>query len=462
MRIRSFYYLYAMHFEFRLKRILPVVAGLFFLWALFLLSRFVLEAKENPNLRYIPANSTMTLRIDGKYLLQTTAYDLAYHAEGDDLLRQLQALAGENAESSRFRDAGIDFFSDVIIFTEKLNGKPVTGFIFNLADPEKFRIAMQGIASRDQAFGANAEVGILLLDTSHDIGLDELNAHAEKLCVPGTKRSPGKLKRPGEQVLSIETADLPGTILGKGALELAVRKNKIKASGTIARAGDPVFASARLKPDGFHCSMAVSDPRVQDTIRRILRAKGFDLPPVSWISLNYRGMNIDNGSSPLADLLLEFTEVLDFRKFFESLESRDDIGIRASGFNGNVFTLGHGSVNYIVKALGERTVFIGQEAGNVVEEKNELPFLLKGDLSKLTRIEGGGLFGVGINLVPEYKAGKDFFAAISEAEISVRPHKGRYVLDGKIHFREDKHAIPELLRLFLVLRSGAVMGRIVP
>jgi hypothetical protein len=108
---------------------------------------------------------------------------------------------------------------------------------------------------------------------------------------------------------------------------------------------------------------------------------------------------------------------------------------------------------YTLRILDDFTLFFGSNTANLLQEKNSDLFLLEGDLTNLTEINGGGLMAVGLNFYPPYKASKTLFQSLSVAEIKFKSVNGKNKLSGKFEFKNEKTVVTEMLRFLLTLNN---------
>ena len=59
-----------MQTQSRTKGLILTIVSLSFIWGLFYISSLLLSTSENENLSYLPTNSEINLRIDGKKLIK--------------------------------------------------------------------------------------------------------------------------------------------------------------------------------------------------------------------------------------------------------------------------------------------------------------------------------------------------------------------------------------------------------
>lgn len=425
-----------MQIEFKLKRFLLVFFGLVILWVIFLTSRFLLSEQKNLNHSYVPENAAFVAHFDGKLFFETAIYDLFFTSENKEIFEQIKTLSSREKDFE-IRDAGIDFVSDIIVFGQQDQAGQWIGALFNVTDSEQFRQNAAGFISGNQSFAANDEVAVLLtwVPVNKNVLLPNrvLQQKANSLLVKtGKKVTPGKSVSP-HKFMSLKTNASNKHAFGTGSLESWIDGSLFAFKGEFEHKNFPV-SSWSLKPNGFHIVNRIFPQSMQDSLKKALQSKGYDLPEIAGILLNYRGTKMTaDGTIPQMELLIEFESEMTSAQI-EQLQQPNDF-------------------NLLTRILDPKTIFIGLEANNLVTEKNKHAFLLKGDLTNLTKIEGGGLAVVGLNFYPPYKASKQFFEAVSIADIQVVPQNGKWAIDGKIQFKEGKYPVSETLQVILTLMN---------
>jgi hypothetical protein len=441
-----------MHLEFKLKRILPVLFGLLFLWGTFLLSEFLFAKKTNENAFYIPESAELVVKIDAKSFFQSAVYDVFLDDKDKEVFAQLEKMVQGDFDNSPWKDSGIDLLSDVIYFEKSISKGKISGFLFNLTDAKNFKANISSMVSENQFFNANANVGILISTTS-GISDKQAKAFASKAL---TKKNVNPKIFTSEskegQILSVSTSSK--SPFGKGQMNVQLLSNQLILEGEFAAQNNISTSNWTLKKDGFHLLSGIVPQNLADTLQSKMNADGFNLPKINRLSVNYRGTNIgENNILPDGDLLLSFDSKLDRKALVENQIPWQRLGFVVEASTPNGLLLIKEEKAYTLRVLDDFTLFFGSNTANLVQQKNTDLFLLEGDLTNITEINGGGLMTVGLNFYPPYKASKTLFQSLSVAEIKFKSMNGKNTLNGKFEFKNEKTVITEMLRFLLTLNN---------
>ena len=441
-----------MQLEFKLKRILPVLFGLLFLWGTFLLSEFLFAKNPNENTLYIPADADLVLKIDAKSFFQSALYDVFLDDKDKEVFAQLEKMAQGDFDNSPWKDAGIDLLSDVIYFEKSISNGKISGFTFNLTDTKNFKANISSLVSKNQYFKANENVGILISTTS---GITEKQAKVFLSNVLSKKNSnPKRFNSEAKegQILSISSS--AKSLFGRGQMSVQLLSNELILDGEFAAQKNISTSNWTLKKDGFHLLCGIIPEKYADTLQSLMNAEGIILPRINRLSVNYRGTNIgENNILPDGDLLLSFDSKLDRKAFVENLNPWQKMGFVVEASTPNGLLLIREEKVYTLRILDDFTLFFGSNTSNLVQRKNTDLFLLEGDLTNITEINGGGLMTVGLNFYPPYKASKTLFQSLSVAEIKFKSVNGKNKLTGKFAFKNEKTVVTEMLRFLLTLNN---------
>jgi hypothetical protein len=441
-----------MHLEFKLKRILPVLFGLLFLWGTFLLSEFLFAKKTNENAFYIPESAELVVKIDAKSFFQSAVYDVFLVDKDKEVFAQLEKMVQGDFDNSPWKDSGIDLLSDVIYFEKSISNGKISGFLFNLTDAKNFKANISSMVSENQFFNANANVGILISTTS-GISDKQAKAFASKAL---TKKNVNPKIFTSEskegQILSVSTSSK--SPFGKGQMNVQLLSNQLILEGEFAAQNNISTSNWTLKKDGFHLLSGIIPQNLADTLQSKMNADGFNLPKINRLSVNYRGTNIgENNILPDGDLLLSFDSKLDRKALVENQIPWQRLGFVVEASTPNGLLLIKEEKAYTLRILDDFTLFFGSNTANLVQQKNTDLFLLEGDLTNITEINGGGLMTVGLNFYPPYKANKTLFQSLSVAEIKFKAMNGKNKLTGKFAFKNEKTVVTEMLRFLLTLNN---------
>jgi hypothetical protein len=438
--------------EFKLKRIFPVLFGLLFLWGTFLLSEFLFAKKTNENAFYIPESAEIVVKMDAKSFFQSAIYDVFLDDKDKEVFSQVEKMAQKDFDNSPWKDAGIDLLSDVIYFEKSVSGGKITGFLFNLTDAKIFKANISSMVSENQFFNANENVGILISTTS---GISDKLAKAFASQTLTKKNVNPKIftsENKEGQILSVSTSSK--SPFGKGQMNVQLLSNKLILEGEFTAQNNNSTSNWTLKKDGFHLLSGIIPQNLADTLQSKMNADGFNLPKINRLFVNYRGTNIgENNILPDGDLLLSFDSKLDRKALVENQIPWQKLGFVVEASTPNGLLLIKEEKAYTLRILDDFTLFFGSNTSNLLQKKNTDLFLLEGDLTNITEINGGGLMTVGLNFYPPYKASKTLFQSLSVAEIKFKAMNGKNKLTGKFEFKNEKTVVTEMLRFLLTLNN---------
>lgn len=435
-----------MQFEIKIKRILPILLALLLLWGCFVLSVFLLGKSDNKNHQFVPKNAQLVLRLDANSFFQTAVYDVFFAAQDNELIQQIQGFTAKNKTSETWNDAGIDLFSDVICFQQELNGEKVTGFLFNLIDSKKFIPALAKTKSENQFFAVNESVGLMFFGnskTSQQQVNQILAKHSNRPFTTSTS----------EQKI-IEGKINKHALLGSGDFSIEIKPNELLLNG-VFDGHQMSHIPWTLKSDGAHISYGLIAKTVQDTMRHFFQKQGFNMPAIDHISVNYRGTTFGKETVlPDGEFILHCADKIEKNQFLQADSLWRKWGFVVESTTENALLLLRENKAYTLKFLDAQTLFFGSKTQIILQKVEKNAFLLEGDLSNLTEINGGGLGVLGLNFYPPYKASNLFFNSIQSSDIQLSPVNGRMILKGKLAMKNQKLILPELLRFLLTLNAN--------
>lgn len=450
-----------MQLEFRFRRVVPILLSLLLLWGLFLASAWLLEKKENRNRNYVPADYQMVARMNTETLFRSALYTLIFEARDPEIFEKLGDFSADKKDTrKKALDLGIDYLSDVLVFTIPGKDNPVYGVLFNLADADRFKTNFPKMLRKNQVIANNGHVGLLLMLVEKN----PAQATMQALKLRGEKI----IANPNERRLEIpeftsgtspfftlqlnETAERQQQLFKSGKLEAQLEAQSLLVKGDFKPGKMSAVQPANwtLKPQGFHISSALFTPEIELSLQEILQSKEFNLPELSRFSLNYKGIQLQDGESglmltPRIELLLEFqSEFSTAQLFAENQTALSKIGLYRQGN-----TLQAGDLSFVIDSLDPHTLFIGMDRSLVQAKKNEAYLLVQGNLEELTHIEGGGFIRGIIEVLPPFRASQNLFQSIQQSDVQLRPQNGKILLHGEIRFKKDKYVINELLKFLL-------------
>lgn len=435
-----------MQIEIKLKRILPILLGLLLLWSCFILAVFLLGKSDNNNQAYVPKQADFVLNIDAKSFFQSAAYDVFFAAQDDELIQQIERFSASNKTSETWNDAGIDLFSDVIYFQQTIRGEKVAGVLFNLIDSKKFIPAFSKTKSSHQFFAVNESVGLLFFGNSKTTQ-QEVNQIL-------AKQSNNPIAASKSEQKIIEGKINKHELLGSGDFSIEIKPNELLFNGVFDGHQMPHIPWS-LKSEGAHISYGLIAKTVQDTMRHFFQQQGFILPAIDHISMNYRGTTFGKETVlPDGELILHCAEKIERNQFLQTDSLWRKRGFVVESSTENTLLLLRENKAYTLKFLDAQTLFFGSKTQQIIQKTQKHFFLLDGELSNITEINGGGLGVLGLNFYPPYKASNLFFNSIQYSNFQLSPVNGRMILKGKLTMKNQKLILPELLRFLLTLSAN--------
>jgi len=219
----------------------------------------------------------------------------------------------------------------------------------------------------------------------------------------------------------------------------------------------------KTSKNDFHFSSSIIASALQDSINVQLKKLNYNLPDFKAISFNYKGISIindDSGMHPLPniDLLLEFKKDFDIDAFLKEAEFVNQID--GTYFN---YQLKIAGTTYYINQINKTTVSIGSTKNlETVENKTNQLFSVKGNLSSVLKIEGGGMIVSFLEVVPLFKSTKELFANVNDFDITVNKESiTKAKLNGKLDFKENVSSFNEITK-FILGNQNLMGGKIIP
>lgn len=169
---------------------------------------------------------------------------------------------------------------------------------------------------------------------------------------------------------------------------------------------------------------------------------------LSSFSINYYGAafnEIDDESiiEFNFDLLLNFNAKISEHKLEKTLQTL--MGSSAD-VHDNILTIN--KTQYIIKEINDSSIFIGQHKPKIVT--SEIPFKMSGQPALITDIKNLGWKGGILEMIPEYRALKDFSNSVTYIDGTTK--KGVHTVH--VNFENGKNARLEVFRVLLTMANA--------
>jgi hypothetical protein len=446
----------------RRKQIAAILSGIFLLsiaWGLLVLAKTLLKTNENNNLNYLPEEVSFAVRLDGRELVEKTLFSVFIESKDEEVLEMIQALLKEEtAKESEFRNLGIDYLSDILLFRMNIENRTIPGILFNVSNPGLFK---KGLEDAPAAYGCAQDVGMVLFDdATQPLGKDRLMVYADRM-----------LRKPTNTVEKLEIVHhQSGTffeIFSNGSLfndngniersdiHFGLDDRMLFINGKLLlnkeRASKISYLRKTLQPDGFHFSGTQLPEALNDSLKNWLGQLKINVPSIQTLSLNLRGTKIINHSSgffvvPQMELYLQTARPFDIDKLLsdKKLQTYFDYE-KDSSF------ISFQEERLYYTQLSPTEVYIGvTPAPKWKKHTGKELLVVSGNLKPLMKIEGGGLMTSFLEMIPEYRASKQLSEHIDRFELQMRRSGSNHALmQGKMVFGNHYHPMNELIKFLL-------------
>ncbi len=440
----------------RTKGLLLTFISLLFIWGLFYISSLLLKSSKNSNLRCIPENSEILIRIDGKKLIKNTAYNFLVESKDQQVLDKIINFITK-VENRETKQLGIDFLSEIGIFVQPLKNGKLLGILVNLNSPSLFEENGRNIIDASTTIIRKDDIGLILnyLTPNEIISQAELQKIGSKILSNNNNKSfENQLKK--DLLFEIKSNNPE---YGKGTIEISGINNEfIIESNLKASKHNTNNSTYCLKPNGLHVSCAMIPDNYVAAFEQLFPISNKEkLPKIKNISWNYQGMNIQEGGShnlgffvqPMTDMLIEFDKPFHLNKHVNFTENFKKWGIQT-----NIKGMVIGKQNYIVDSLSPTTYFIGINSDNLIKKQNPYLLNIEGDINTLLKISGSESITTFVDMIfPAFTTSQDFFKTIENTSIQVKQTGEKIHIKGKLKFKKGKFSYTECLRFILALKG---------
>ncbi len=450
-----------------IKSLLTAVVLLVFLWAAFLITQLISKAPEHKNEYFIPETATFAVKLDSRKLVNKALFTLLFEGRDEKIVEKIRELLSKPRESKK--DIGVNMLSDAVVFATPFKNGKLLVVSLNLSNPSDFEANIPEHLTEKQVVEVIDNVGFILTfisnDGSNSIDKRELSAYFEKNISPlnenTTSRFTGEIKD-GSFLQSYTKGDLFGkeTYFNSSNSQFYLAENGIDLSSDLTLSNNhknKIKAAHKIlipRYGNFHFSSGIVPPSLQDSLTSLAGRLGLKLPALKSVSINYGGINIqsnDDGMTvlPEIDLLLEFKSAFTVEDLFKQDTILKKIGAK---FENKIFKIG--GKRYYYEQIDAKTISISSSESTavIINKKQEL-FAVKGNLSSLLKIEGGGMIVSLLDMVPAYKASKELFTNIDDINITLKKSKGNKAkMQGSILFKKDHFVMNEMLKFALEMQ----------
>lgn len=459
-----------MQYKKLFKNLLSSLVLIGFLWLIFFISTLFNVKQENSNDKFIPESATFAFRIDGRELTEDVLYSIFIDSKDEKVVQKIKDLISESRDKS-YNDIGVNFVSDIIVFSNPYKNGAILGISLNLNNSDKFRSNIQSLLSKNQSFEIIDDVGIILTYTpdkkNEPITDHEFQQFFTSNILPLREKSvsPFIEKVDSKKFLEAYTKGYvfgSSTCFSSSDIQFEMLKKSIELNGDLTIAQKQLEAISvpekllKAQKGDFHFSTSIIPKSVQDSLNNYCAKAEINLPPVKTISLNYRGLNIINDETgmhtlPEIDLLIEFKQPISASV---SLNDKHLLTYLDAVFLGNQLIVN--DKKYFIQQIGENSIYLGTNKNPSFSNNSNKEILsIQGNLSSILKVDGGGMIVSFLEIVPAYRASKELFNNTEGFNITLKKESKEHVkLTGEIYFKKEHFAMNEVLKLVLEARES--------
>jgi hypothetical protein len=441
----------------------PVIIGLIIIWVSVLSFSMLFKNENKRQLQLVPETNSFVFKLKFKDFLKSATYSMIFNSKDQKLLNTFQLFIKEQQKlQNKDNDFGINFFSDVLIFNEKYEKGDIYTIVVNLIDKNKFSQNLPAFLTNNQALTIKNEVGIIATYSGRNSNMKaEMENYLDRLSIKQKVKVNNIAKENEFFNLTLNDYFINKNFeIKKGEISSEINERELNISGSFHL--KKPFKRPRkwtlrqeyeLRP--FHVETSFFSPSVQDTLQNFLSKVGLKVPKIEGVSMNYYGLDIQDNEmgiifTPRFDMILHFENKIKNEDLFFDREQ-----LLKFGFDYNGVYLKAGDIHYAIEKLDERTLFIGFNRNLITKKNDRILMKISGDLGKITEISGGGFVQSMINIIPPYKAAKDFFLTTEEFKITMAP-RSNYLLfiRGNIKIQEKFYFYNEFLKFYMTLKGN--------
>lgn len=438
---------------------LSIILLLVLAWVFLLFNQAVLEENRNYNLAHVPSNATFAIRIDGRELAEKTLFSVFLESKDEEIITLLQETFTKNIQKEdQFKNFGIDYLSDIIVFEVPYKQTFVQGLLVNVGNERLFR---KNMSNSKNIFACKDAVGVIFGAKNLDKKLlkSDLKILATKIVNTADDKSLNGFAAKRGSGKFIETST-KGSLLGESSyfgrstVLFELQQNELLLSGDFSINQNKTIQSCKkiLRPKDLHISTTLIPNNLNDSLNNWLSQFQLNIPAIKEMSMNFMGTKVINHSSgffviPQIELLIECEKATDVSKLFNS-ESLIDY------FD---YTLENGAIRFqderlYFKQLSATSFYLGITKDPNIQNNNSNDLItIQGALKPITRIEGGGMMTAFLEMVPMYRASKNLANHTETIQLSISKTSSKEAeLKGNLKFQNGYYPMNEIMKFLLV------------
>ena len=261
------------------------------IWAIFFFAQNLNQRVDNELSNYIPKGAIVSLRIDTRFFIKNGLEDFIAHGEQESFEEIQRLIEKQDQEDLKL---GIDFSNEVIFYFIEIDEHKHTCFLFHISNREDFVKSKKYWSERKCASSSKGDVGlVIMVNEESKLNREQLSIQAGKL-LSGKKAKRLKSNSSAMELSIYSSIEHHKPIFKPAVLQVDVEENLLLLHGDVSLELDEKFRmKQKLNPEGMHLSIPVTSSDVSDSIESYLSFFGIQDYDIAGISMNYRGLTIE-------------------------------------------------------------------------------------------------------------------------------------------------------------------------
>lgn len=399
------------------------------------------------------------MRIDGGKIAENTLFTVLMEAKDEEVIRLLTtAVKKRTSGETEYKNPGINMLSDIIIFEVDLHNERITGLIFNLLNEKAFLKNIDPGKSSRFSIQAKDRVGLLLIAPQKSkVSEKQLTEYGSQLL--SKRQSSHQFKDHSASASKLIDLHVHKPVSKSSHsfheidLSFEQSQHSIELEGFMsAHSGlESHYLSHQVVPSGLHITSRIFAQEWADSLKRILSFLPVDLPEITAFSMNYFGANVVNHSSgffviPQMELVIQCKDEFSINDLFSKGSLRSELDYELSK---NEIKIQNERLFF--KQLSPNSFYIGTNTSPAFSKPDSKTALqLKGSLSPLIEVKGGGLMTAFLEMIPAFKASRVLSDNTELVDLHITKKNDKQCeIKGELKFKPDRYPTSEILRFLL-------------
>jgi len=447
-----------------LKDLLQIPIVLFLclsVWLLVRMTGLVMSAFPPDNLDHVPANAELAVRIDARQIAETTVQSILLESKDEQIIRLLEKAVSQGPQNnSTFSNSGINFLSDIVVFSYPYGKGKISGILYNLLDQDAFLKNMPERIGQNGYCAASETVGTVINynpKENETINRSKLRDEAQSI-VANKKGNDRSVLHSGHKTGRYTELFLQTGTNSKNPQKIQLvfeqkgREFLMDGSVLSQNGNSTDKLPFVLKERGLHITNSIFTDQWADSLKNMLSFLSADFPEISGFSINYGGMKLVNHTTgyialPEIDMVVNCARPFSIEGLINAEGIKGDLDYSAN--NGEILI---GKERFYYKQLNSTCFYIGRsKSPQLVKTEEKVLLKITGSLAPLTRITGSG-WGISLlKLLPIYQASNKLAASTEEINLCVvKTSSKNSTLTGSLSFKPGFYPMSEVMRFLLV------------